>query len=147
MELSHCISRVNFPTDRCLHSVSLWRLPVARRRLAHKPSRRYQTSHVSKMVHVKIEFVGGMDLLFGGQKDADIDVKAEEGRPVTIVDVMVHCRDHLLTERPELFMKGDTVRPGILVLINDADWELMGTTGAEVGEGDRVVFISTLHGG
>jgi ubiquitin related modifier 1 len=39
------------------------------------------------------------------------------------------------------------VRPGILVLINDADWELHGTTRAVIEEGDHVVFISTLHGG
>lgn len=100
------------------------------------------------MVHVKVEFAGGMDLLFGGSKEADIDVESSEGKAhVTIVDIMVHCRDNLLTERPELFMKGDSVRPGILVLINDTDWELMGTTSAEVEEGDSVVFISTLHGG
>lgn len=99
------------------------------------------------MVHVKVEFVGGMDLLFGGKKDADIEVQAPEGSSVTIVDVMVHCRDTLLTERPELFMKGSTVRPGILVLVNDADWELLGTTEAEIEDGDRIVFISTLHGG
>ena len=44
-------------------------------------------------------------------------------------------------------MKGNTVRPGILVLVNDADWELLGTTEAEIEDGDRIVFISTLHGG
>lgn len=99
------------------------------------------------MVHVKVEFAGGMDLLFGGTKEADIEVHSSADQPVTIVDVMVHCRDKLLTERPELFMKGESVRPGILVLINDADWELMGTTDAEVDEGDSIVFISTLHGG
>lgn len=99
------------------------------------------------MVHVKVEFAGGMDLLFGGAKEADIEVHSLDGKPVTVVDVMVHCRDKLLTERPELFMKGESVRPGILVLINDADWELMGTTSAEIDEGDSIVFISTLHGG
>ena len=99
------------------------------------------------MVRVKVEFVGGMDMLFGGKKDADIDVPATDSGHVTVSDVMVHCRDTLLTERPELFMKGNTVRPGVLVLVNDADWELLGTTEAEIEDGDRVVFISTLHGG
>jgi ubiquitin related modifier 1 len=33
-------------------------------------------------------------------------------------------KDNLLTERAELFVKGTSVRPGILVLINDTDWEL-----------------------
>jgi ubiquitin related modifier 1 len=90
-----------------------------------------------------------MDLLFGGLKEADIDVDPSEGSEglLTMVDVMVHCRDRLLTERAELFMKGNSVRPGVLVLINDADWELYGTTGAVIQDGDRVVFISTLHGG
>lgn len=61
--------------------------------------------------------------------------------------LLLWAREHLLTERPELFMKGPTVRPGILVLINDCDWDLLGTLGAELQEGDTVVFISTLHGG
>lgn len=38
-------------------------------------------------------------------------------------------------------------RPGILVLVNDCDWELMGGLDADVQDGDVVVFISTLHGG
>lgn len=38
-------------------------------------------------------------------------------------------------------------RPGILVLINDTDWELEGEGDYILQPGDEVVFISTLHGG
>jgi len=38
-------------------------------------------------------------------------------------------------------------RPGILVLINDADWELEGELDYELKDRDEMVFISTLHGG
>lgn len=38
-------------------------------------------------------------------------------------------------------------RPGILVLINDADWELEGLDKYELCDDDEVVFVSTLHGG
>lgn len=38
-------------------------------------------------------------------------------------------------------------RPGILVLINDTDWELEGEGEYELKSGDELVFISTLHGG
>lgn len=38
-------------------------------------------------------------------------------------------------------------RPGILVLINDADWELEGTEQYILQENDAVLFVSTLHGG
>ena len=38
-------------------------------------------------------------------------------------------------------------RPGILVLINDCDWELEGGINYVAQNGDKIVFISTLHGG
>lgn len=38
-------------------------------------------------------------------------------------------------------------RPGILVLINDADWELEGEEEYELQPRDNIVFVSTLHGG
>jgi ubiquitin related modifier 1 len=65
--------------------------------------------------------------------------------------------------RKELFVLDDTVyvytlrlrqhtnnssrRPGILVLINEADWELEGEDKYEVQKGDHIMFVSTLHGG
>lgn len=38
-------------------------------------------------------------------------------------------------------------RPGILVLINDADWELEGEASYALQPNDNVLFVSTLHGG
>ncbi len=38
-------------------------------------------------------------------------------------------------------------RPGILVLINDSDWELEGEDKYELVDKDNVLFVSTLHGG
>lgn len=38
-------------------------------------------------------------------------------------------------------------RPGILVLINDADWELEGEDRYELKKDDNILFVSTLHGG
>lgn len=38
-------------------------------------------------------------------------------------------------------------RPGILVLINDADWELEGEADYVLEPRDNILFVSTLHGG
>uniref|UniRef100_A0A0E0Q7X8 Ubiquitin-related modifier 1 homolog n=1 Tax=Oryza rufipogon TaxID=4529 RepID=A0A0E0Q7X8_ORYRU len=68
--------------------------------------------------------------------------------------LLAWVKSNLIKERPEMFLKGDSVyflrfttRPGVLVLINDCDWELCGGLDAELEEKDVVVFISTLHGG
>ena len=87
-------------------------------------------------------------------------------RPADINYLMYWLRDHLLKEREELFIENGTVfvtdlfeshhnadlkallrRPGILVLVNDTDWELEGEGEYQLKEGDEIVFISTLHGG
>ncbi|KAH8293554.1 hypothetical protein KR054_001488, partial [Drosophila jambulina] len=65
----------------------------------------------------------------------------------TIANLLKWMHANILTERPELFLQGDTVRPGILVLINDTDWELLGELDYELQPRDNVLFISTLHGG
>lgn len=98
-------------------------------------------------MRVLLEFSGGMELLFGNQKAVEADIPVSNGGQLTVAEAMAWARDNLLTERPELFMKGSSVRPGVLVLVNDTDWELCGELDAEVCEGDRVTFISTLHGG
>lgn len=66
---------------------------------------------------------------------------------VPLRDLLAHIRDTMLKERPELFLQGGEVRPGVLVLVNQVDWELEGGSEYVVKDGDELVFISTLHGG
>uniref|UniRef100_A0A8C5PQB6 Ubiquitin-related modifier 1 n=1 Tax=Leptobrachium leishanense TaxID=445787 RepID=A0A8C5PQB6_9ANUR len=89
---------------------------------------------------------GGAELLFDGIKKHHVSLP-DQPNPWTLRQLLCWIRQNLLKERPELFIQGDTVRPGILVLINDSDWELMGELDYELQDRDNVVFISTLHGG
>ncbi|CAO3699230.1 unnamed protein product [Rhizopus microsporus] len=52
-----------------------------------------------------------------------------------------------MTEKKDLFVEKDTVRPGILVLINNTNWELCDELEYQLEDKDEIVFISTLHGG
>jgi ubiquitin related modifier 1 len=75
-------------------------------------------------MRLKIEFSGGLELLFDSQKEHGVEVPVPDGETYTVGQLLVWTRDNLCRERPELFMKGESVRPGILVLVNDCDWEL-----------------------
>jgi len=90
---------------------------------------------------------GGLELLFGRTKRFDVDIPSSCDTALVMRDVILFMKDNLLKERAELFISGETVRPGILVLINDADWELEGTLRYAPRDGDAIAFISTLHGG
>ena len=106
-------------------------------------------------MQLTIEFKGGAELLFDGARSIAVAWPPEPPAATTTTTtttttlgaLLVWLRDHRCKERPELFMAGDSVRPGILVLINDVDWELEGETAYQLQDGDVIVFISTLHGG
>nr|XP_042101574.1 ubiquitin-related modifier 1 isoform X2 [Ovis aries] len=89
---------------------------------------------------------GGAELLFDGVKKHQVTLPGQE-EPWDIRSLLVWIKKNLLKERPELFIQGDSVRPGILVLVNDADWELLGELDYQLQDQDSVLFISTLHGG
>ncbi len=95
---------------------------------------------------IQVQFSGGAELLFNKVKNHDLTLP-EAKEPWTIRTLLVWMKDNMLKERPELFLQGETVRPGILVLVNDADWELMGELDYHLQDNDTIVFISTLHGG
>jgi ubiquitin related modifier 1 len=63
---------------------------------------------------------------------------------MTVKDLIDYLKRNHLKEKEEMFVSGDSVRPGIIVLINDTDWELLDTLNYKI---DNVAFISTLHGG
>ncbi|XP_073840541.1 ubiquitin-related modifier 1 [Musca autumnalis] len=97
-------------------------------------------------LNIEIEFSAGAELLFDNIKKREVTLPPATEK-WTIRNLLKWMKDNILRERPELFIQGDTVRPGILVLINDTDWELLGELDYELQQKDNVLFISTLHGG
>ncbi|GMT33137.1 hypothetical protein PFISCL1PPCAC_24434 [Pristionchus fissidentatus] len=93
-----------------------------------------------------LEFTGGSEFLVGNQKIHQVSIPSSS---LTIRSVLNWLRETLLKDcdRIDLLLEGEYVRPGVLVLVNDTDWELMDEERTELKSGDRVTFISTLHGG
>ena len=95
-------------------------------------------------MNVVLEFSGGAELLFGKtrQHQIQLPVEASSDFKWTIGKLLAWIKDNLLQERPELFLKDPSaaqldVRPGILVLVNDSDWELLGLTDYEIEVGNQ----------
>ncbi|KAI1802284.1 ubiquitin related modifier 1 [Daldinia bambusicola] len=106
-------------------------------------------AEVSK-ISINVEFTGGLEMLFSDQRRHSISLPAtnKDGKPTTIADLIHHLCEHTMKDsRKDLFVLQDHLRPGILVLINDADWELEGEEAYEIQAGDNILFVSTLHGG
>ncbi|WWD17010.1 hypothetical protein CI109_101446 [Kwoniella shandongensis] len=103
-------------------------------------------------IEIHLEFGGGLHLLFSSQPRHTIRLprfvtESNTPQPTTMRHLVKWMKENLLSEREEMFGDGDGVRPGILVLVNDADWELEGELEYELRDRDEIVFISTLHGG
>ncbi|KAG0648278.1 Ubiquitin-related modifier 1 [Hyphodiscus hymeniophilus] len=97
-----------------------------------------------------VEFTGGLEMLFSDQRKHTLQVPAKDdkGNAVTVGWLVHHlCEEVMKDTRKELFVLDGHVRPGILVLINDADWELEGEASYVLQPRDNVLFVSTLHGG
>ncbi|KAK9470066.1 ubiquitin-related modifier 1 [Dipodascopsis tothii] len=96
------------------------------------------------MPDIRVEFSGGLETLFGG--DRSLAVAVADG--ASLGDLVRVLADRVAADRRDLFVLSDgSVRPGILVLINDADWELEGEHAYVLQPSDTILFASTLHGG
>ncbi|KAI9040895.1 ubiquitin-related modifier 1 [Aspergillus affinis] len=101
-------------------------------------------------ISITVEFTGGLEILFSNQRKHDLTISSQldDGSRPNITFLVEYLVENVMKDqRKELFILEDNVRPGILVLINDADWELEGEEKYELQQGDNIVFVSTLHGG
>ncbi|KAK9366899.1 ubiquitin-related modifier 1 [Lipomyces kononenkoae] len=102
-------------------------------------------------VSITVEFSGGLEALFNNARSLNVSLSSRDGSETspTITDLVVYlCEKAMTDKRRELFViDGYHVRPGVLVLINDADWELVGEEEYVIQQGDQILFASTLHGG
>ena len=85
--------------------------------------------------------------MFENKKSVDFELEAAAGKTLILQDVIEELRKNHLKDKEEMFIQSGTVRAGIIVLVNDTDWELEGTNNYEVQPNDKFAFISTLHGG
>jgi ubiquitin related modifier 1 len=90
-------------------------------------------------------YSGGLETMFEGKKR--LDLVLDDQIQWTLEKLIEELKRNHLKEKEEMFVQGSSVRPGIIVLVNDTDWELLDTTRYKVEAGDSVAFISTLHGG
>ena len=66
-------------------------------------------------------------MFFENKKEIHLDIDTGND-PYTMVELINELKTNHLKEKEEMFVQGNTVRPGIIVLVNDTDWELEGTT-------------------
>ncbi|CAF3459445.1 unnamed protein product [Fusarium graminearum] len=104
----------------------------------------------SPMLSIDVEFSGGLEMLFSNKRQHALSIPAvgQDGKPADIAYLINYlCQNVMDDSRKDLFVLDSHLRPGILVLINDADWELEGEEAYEIQSGDNILFVSTLHGG
>ncbi|PTB42063.1 Ubiquitin- modifier 1 [Trichoderma asperellum] len=108
------------------------------------------TADATAQISIVVEFSGGLEMLFSDVRRhaVTLPAKDQDGNPSTIAYLIHHLCAHVMKDtRKELFVLDGHLRPGILVLINDADWELEGEEEYELKSSDNILFVSTLHGG
>ncbi|KXL44857.1 hypothetical protein M433DRAFT_144235 [Acidomyces richmondensis BFW] len=104
----------------------------------------------AKCLPLSVEFTGGLEMLFSNQRRHDVilpalDINGQSSNMGFLIKWI--CHNLMKDPRKEIFVLNDSIRPGILVLINNADWELEGEEKYELQPHDEIVFVSTLHGG
>ncbi|KAF2743389.1 ubiquitin-like protein [Sporormia fimetaria CBS 119925] len=104
----------------------------------------------AETIPITVEFSGGLEMLFANERKLSLSLptKDKEGNHVNVAYLIDYlCEKEMKDPRRDLFVLDGSVRPGILVLINEADWELEGEDKYELQKGDNILFVSTLHGG
>eukprot|EP00745_Piridium_sociabile_P010131 TRINITY_DN17062_c0_g1_i4.p2 TRINITY_DN17062_c0_g1~~TRINITY_DN17062_c0_g1_i4.p2 ORF type:complete len:109 (-),score=17.09 TRINITY_DN17062_c0_g1_i4:146-472(-) len=100
--------------------------------------------HQRKNMKINVVFSGGLEKAFSSMKNHTVHMDVPVPR---VVDLVEELKRLCMKENVDMFLLGGKVRPGVLVLIDDCDWELMGGEDTHLRDGSVISFISTLHGG
>ncbi|KAJ2057368.1 Ubiquitin- modifier 1 [Coemansia sp. S146] len=101
-------------------------------------------------LRIRTKYTSGMELLMRDKETAldhvfEINVKAE---PMNMKDLIKYVGETLVLDgKQSAFSREESICPGIMVIINECDWEVMDELEYVLQDNDVVEFISTLHGG
>eukprot|EP00792_Barthelona_sp_PAP020_P009759 TRINITY_DN3320_c0_g3_i1.p1 TRINITY_DN3320_c0_g3~~TRINITY_DN3320_c0_g3_i1.p1 ORF type:complete len:93 (+),score=17.92 TRINITY_DN3320_c0_g3_i1:31-309(+) len=90
---------------------------------------------------LKLLFNGGLETYFPNT-ELDIPHNCE-----TFGEFCVQIPKLLNSEHGKELIENNEVKPGIIVLIDDAEWFVMDGPETEIYDGCTLTFISTMHGG
>jgi len=93
---------------------------------------------------IKVELGGGLELLFDKKKDFEIEINKNQ---CIIKDVIISMLNKIKGNSNLFASQDGIIKPGIIVLYNDVDWEIYEKEETKVEDKDTISFISTLHGG
>lgn len=104
---------------------------------------------MSNNIDIVIEFLGGLDSIFDNKRSYKVNI--DNNKVITLRDLIFKYIVKDLLVKPEdnysIYIQDETIRPGILTLINDVDWELEDELDYVLQNKDIISFTSTLHGG
>ncbi|KAJ2741428.1 hypothetical protein GGI20_005196 [Coemansia sp. BCRC 34301] len=115
-----------------------------------KPLDKGPADSTKGILHITTKYTSGMELLIQGkalelEHYFAVDPKAEAA---TMKDLIKYVSEtHVLRGKQEAFTRAESVCPGIMVIVNGCDWEVMDELEYKLENNDVVEFISTLHGG
>ena len=93
---------------------------------------------------IKVELGGGLEMLFDKVKEHEVEL---DNNANTIKDVVLAMLKKIKGDIAFFASKEGVLKPGIIVLYNDADWEIYDKENTKLEDKDTISFISTLHGG
>ena len=93
---------------------------------------------------IKVELGGGLEILFDKVKEYEIELTENKN---TIKDVILIMLEKIKGDSNLFATKEGNIKPGIIVLYNDSDWEIYDKENTQLENKDTISFISTLHGG
>ena len=85
-----------------------------------------------------------MEILFDKIKEHEIELTEDKN---TIKEVILKMLEKIKGDSSLFATNEGIIKPGIIVLYNDSDWEIYDKENTKLENKDTVSFISTLHGG
>ncbi|KJP90272.1 hypothetical protein AK88_00120 [Plasmodium fragile] len=121
---------------------------------------------------VELKFLGGLESYLEDKSKNVVTLEIESNK-FSFENLIAYIRNHILVDRKDVFAdhvicdgtefcqvmvdnverknynlsEKAKIKPGIIVLINEYDWEIMQMYEYQIKDGDKLCFLSTLHGG
>ncbi|VWU48586.1 ubiquitin-related modifier 1, putative [Hepatocystis sp. ex Piliocolobus tephrosceles] len=121
---------------------------------------------------IELKFLGGLESYLEDKSKnyVTFEIKSDE---FNFENLIAYIRNSIIVERKDVFCdhvrsehnkfcnvyidgkehsnynlneKGK-IKPGIIVLVNEYDWEILDTYSYKIKNDDKICFLSTLHGG